>query len=246
MLETRDYRLSLERSRTALTRKDRPSTFPMCGREWELLPEVFAPIYSPATRIALEFLGLDEWVGVPRTGSMLEMGCGTGIIAVASALAGCDRVVAADIHPAAALNASVNAARHGVLDRVRGVHSDLFDGIDGNERFDTIFWHSNFVLAPADYRPRTLHEIAYVDPGYAAHRRFLTEATDRLTPGGSVLLHFSTRGDVAALLRIAGEADRRLRVLKSAVHREGAHEVEHLLIEVTPAEVPARPAVFVR
>ncbi|MEV4441603.1 methyltransferase domain-containing protein [Streptomyces sp. NPDC049577] len=239
MQEARDYRLSLERSRKALMREDRPSTFTMYGREWDLLPEVFAPIYSPATGISMDFLGLTGEVEVPRSGSLLEIGCGTGIIAVSAALAGAERVVAADINPAAVLNAAANAARHGVFSRVRTEQSDLFSGLDEEERFDTIFWHSNYVLAPEDYRHRSMHERAYVDPGYEAHRRFLAEAPNRLAPGGSILLHFSTRGDLVTLLRIAGEADRRIRVLRSTVVREGRHDVEHMLLEVTPAEVPS-------
>ncbi|MET8682388.1 class I SAM-dependent methyltransferase [Streptomyces sp. NPDC004647] len=226
---------SLERSREALTRDDRPSTFTMHGRAWDLLPEVFAPVYSPTTGFSMELLGLSDSVPKPRTGSMLEIGSGTGIIAVSSALAGCDRLVACDINPAAVRNTAMNAARHGVGDRLRAVHSDLFTGLDVDERFDTIFWHSNYVLAPVDYAYRNVHERAYVDPGYATHRRFLAAAPHWLTPGGSVLLHFSARGDLVSLLRIAGECDRELHMLRSIVFQEGEHEIEHMLIEVTAA-----------
>lgn len=246
MQEARDYMRSLERSRTALTRKDRPSVFTMYGREWDLFPEVFAPIYSPATGISMDFLGLSESVEVPCTGSLLEIGCGTGVIAVSAALAGCERVVASDINPAAVLNAAANAARHDVFEQVRTVRGDLFGGLNEGERFDTIFWNSNYVLAPEDYEYGSVHECAYVDPGYAAHRRFLAEAPGWLTPTGSVLLHFSTRGDLVSLLRIAGEAGRRVRTVQSVVVQEGAHQVEHMLLEVTPAQAPARRTAAAR
>src|SRR6185312_1290822 len=58
MMAVTSYLRSLERSRHARTRMDRPAVFTMCGREWDLLPDVFAPIYSPSTGAALEFLGL--------------------------------------------------------------------------------------------------------------------------------------------------------------------------------------------
>ncbi|GAA3041109.1 hypothetical protein GCM10020000_19710 [Streptomyces olivoverticillatus] len=61
MQEARDYMRSLERSRTALTRKDRPSVFTMYGREWDLFPEVFAPIYSLGDR---NFHGFPRAVGI--------------------------------------------------------------------------------------------------------------------------------------------------------------------------------------
>ncbi|GLF92640.1 class I SAM-dependent methyltransferase [Streptomyces yaizuensis] len=233
MLGIRDYRRSLERSRQALEHRNRPDTFDLCGRTWDLLPGVFAPVYSPTTEFSLRLLGLDDPAAGGRTGSLLEIGCGTGVIAVAGALAGHDRVVAADINEAAVRNAVLNARRHGVADRVRGAHGDLFDAIPPGERFDTVFWHSNYVLAPAEYRYRTMHERGYVDPGYATHRRFLTDAFGVLAPGGTVLLHFSARGDLDTLSRVAGECGRGLRVVRGAVFREGEYDVEHLLIEVT-------------
>jgi release factor glutamine methyltransferase len=235
MKAIQDYRRSLERSRQAREHEDRPATFELCGRQWDLLPEVFAPVYSPTTGFSMELMGLTDPAAAPRSGSLLEIGCGTGLVAVASALGGCDRVVAADVNEAAVRNAAMNAERHGVQGRVRTVHSDLFAGLGAAERFDTIFWHSNYVRAPETYRYRTMHERGYVDPGYLTHRRFLIEAPGRLAPGGSVLLHFSERGDLDGLTRIAGECDRVLRVLRSTVFREGEQEVEHMLLKVEEA-----------
>ena len=233
--EVQDYTRSLERSHQALARRDRPSVFEMAGRSWDLLPEVFAPVFSPTTGFSLNLLGLDGEVRLPRTGSMLEIGCGTGVIAACSALAGCNRVVASDISEAAVRNTALNAARHGLGGRLRAVRSDLFDALDPRERFDTVFWHSNYVLAPTSYEYQCMHERGYVDPGYATHRRFLTEAPAWLTPTGSVLLHFSGRGNLDLLRSIAEECGRTLRVLRSQWFQEGAEEVEHMLIDVSVA-----------
>ncbi|WP_051093885.1 MULTISPECIES: methyltransferase domain-containing protein [unclassified Streptomyces] len=148
-------------------------------------------------------------------GSLLEVGSGTDTIAVSAALPGCARVVASDINVHAVRNAALNATRHGVADRVRAVHSDLFAQLPAEERFDTVYWHSTFGLAPTGYRYRSDHERAYVDPGYAAHRRYLSQAPDRLIPGGRALLHFSSRGDLTTLHRIARETGRQLRPLRS-------------------------------
>ncbi|MEU1090730.1 class I SAM-dependent methyltransferase [Streptomyces sp. NPDC005576] len=234
MKVVQDYRRSLERSRQALEQKDRPASFRLCGREWDLLPEVFAPVYSPTTAFSMELMGLADPAASPRTGSLLEIGCGTGVIAVASALSGCTSVVATDINEAAVRNTAMNAVRHGVQERVRSVRSDLFAGLAADERFDTVFWHSNYVLAPESYQYKTMHERGYVDPGYATHRRYLAEAPHRLTPEGIALLHFSGRGDLVTLTRIADACDRTLRVVRSAVFQEGEHEVEHMLLAVEP------------
>ncbi|MEV5724391.1 methyltransferase domain-containing protein [Streptomyces pharetrae] len=234
----KSYERSLERSRISLTREDRPRVFTLCGEEWDLLDEVFAPVFSPSTGVALELLGLNQRPPVPCSGSFLEVGCGTGVIAVMGALAGYDRVVASDINPRAVENAALNAERHGVTDRLRAVHSDLFSGLEEGERFDTVFWSSNYVMGPETYEYQSVHECAYVDPGYRAHRRYLEQAPDRVTPGGRALLHFSDRGDLPALYRVADATGRRLRVLESCRVREGEYGddvVEHMLIEITRA-----------
>ncbi|GAA3033920.1 release factor glutamine methyltransferase [Actinokineospora globicatena] len=233
MSEVRDYRRSLERSRNALRTIDRPRTFTLHHREWDMLPGVFSPVCSPTTGVVMELLGLAEPSPVPRTGSFLEIGAGAGLIAVSCALAGCDRVVATDINAEAVRNTALNAERHGVADRVSTRYSDLFAALDPGERFDMIFWSSNYVLAPADYEYQSVHERAYVDAGYATHRRFLAEASHWLIPGGSVVLHFSSRGDLARLLRMAGEHDLGLRTLRTVTNIEGGCEVEHMLVEVT-------------
>ncbi|MEV5433843.1 methyltransferase [Streptomyces sp. NPDC052701] len=228
----RSYERSLNRSRQSRSRSDRPKEFRFADRDWTLLDEVFAPLYSPSTEVALGFLGLADAPAGGQSGSFLEIGCGSGVIAVLSALAGRTRVVAADINPRAVENTAVNADRHGV--RLRAVHSDLFSGV-GDERFDTIFWSSNYVLAPEDYLYRSLHEYAYVDPGYRAHRRYLTQAPDRLAPGGAALLHFSGRGDIEELHRIAGACGRELRTVRRTTVLEGEYGddlVEHLLLQI--------------
>ncbi|MEV8536202.1 50S ribosomal protein L11 methyltransferase [Streptomyces sp. NPDC051211] len=230
----RDYQRSLARSVQSRTRADRPHEFELRGRTWDLLDEVFAPVYSPSTSVALDFLGWTDSVETPRTGSMLEIGSGTGVIAVMGALAGCERVVATDVNPQAVANTRLNAERHGVSHRVEAVQSDLFSSLDPQERFDLIFWSSNYVLAPADHHYASEHDKAYVDPGYATHRRYLAEVCDRLTPSGSALLHFSSRGDMNLLKQLAEETGRRLLKLVSRPVREDENMVDHLLLAIVP------------
>ncbi|MFD5427035.1 50S ribosomal protein L11 methyltransferase [Streptomyces sp. NPDC127084] len=235
MTEHGSYLRSLERSRRSLTREDRPDVFTMAGRDWDLLDGVFAPPFSATTGVALDVLGLtgDDEPRYRSGGSFLEIGAGTGIIAVSAALAGCTRVVAADISTAAVRNTRLNAQRHGVSARLRAAHSDLFAGLDPDERFDTVYWHSNFVLAPPDYRYETEHEAAYIDPGYQAHRRYLAEAPGLLTEGGSALLQFSDRGDLGLLHDMADACGHKLVVRDRRRFLEGSgEELEHILFEI--------------
>ncbi|MEW2625168.1 methyltransferase domain-containing protein [Streptomyces sp. NPDC048106] len=234
MTERTSYERSLERSRAASARPDRPDSFTMAGLEWDLLDDVFAPPFSATTGAAMDVLGLTGTQAplLRAGGSFLEVGSGTGIIAVMAALRGAARVVATDINARAVENTRRNAVRHGVGDRLTAVHSDLFSAVGADDRFDCVYWHSNFVLGPDDYRYRSDHERAYVDTGYRAHERYLIEAPLRLAPGGRALLQFSDRGDLARLTALATAHDRRLEVLRRHGFREGAETLEHILLEI--------------
>ncbi|MGK5639397.1 methyltransferase domain-containing protein [Streptomyces sp. URMC 126] len=222
-----DYRGSLRRSRESRGRRDRPAEFPLAGRDWTLLDEVFPPVYSPSTET---FLGLLDF---PRGSTLLEIGCGAGVIAVSAALAGCAYVVATDVNPHAVRNTALNAARHGVAGRVRCRESDMFAGLAPDETFDLVFWHSNFVLAPERLTRLSLHDMAYVDPGYRAHRAFLREAPDRVRPGGDALLGFGSRGDAASLRRLADEAGVVLTTVAARAVRERDGVVEYRLLRLS-------------
>lgn len=236
MSEIKSYLRSLERSRDSMRAEHRPRVFSLCGREWDLLDTVFAPVHAGTTEIVLDMLGLSDPECPPWRGAFLEIGCGTGVVAVTAALAGCERVVASDINAEAVANALLNAQRHGVADRVLAVHSDLFEALPAGQRFDTIVWSSPYVRAPEDYRFATPLERAYVDPGYEAHRRYVDEAPRRLTNDGRALLHFSSRGDMDGLHRIAEETGRRLRVLGRHVIVDRGDVVEHFLVEIRSGE----------
>ena len=224
------YVRSLERSRHSNTRTDRPRVFSLAGREWDLLDSVFPPVYSPSTAAFLDLLDF------PVGGSMIEVGCGAGVIAVSAALAGCAHVVATDLNPEAARNAELNAARHGVADRVRCAPGDVFGALDPGDVFDLVFWHSNFVLAPPDLDGLSAHDLAYVDPGYRAHRTYLAEASSRVRPGGDALLGFSSRGDLDRLRALADTVDVALDVVDTKQVPEADTVVEYQLLRVGLAE----------
>jgi release factor glutamine methyltransferase len=229
------YERSLERSRDAQRRPDRPRTFTMAGRQWDLLDEVFAPPFSATTETAMEILGLigDGPARLPTGGSFLEIGSGTGIIAVMAALEGAGHVVATDVNPSAVENTRLNATRHQVTDRLTALRSDLFSALPAGERFDRVYWHSNFVLAPESYRYQAEHERAYVDPGYRSHRRYLEEAPKWLTEGGAAYLQFCDRGNLDRLREIAAELGRELTVLHQRCFSDGSETLRHILLQIT-------------
>jgi ribosomal protein L11 methyltransferase len=79
----------------------------------------------PTTALCLEWL--DGWAGEGRT--VVDYGCGSGILGIAAALLGARRVVAVDNDPQALLATQENAGRNGVGERIE-------------------------VLAPDDYAPQ--------------------------------------------------------------------------------------------
>src|SRR5438105_9367730 len=121
--------------------RTRPCRFSLLDREWTLLDDVFSPALTPVTEL------FTAWIPYPKGGRFLEMGCGAGVTAVVAALSGCREVTAVDIGASAVQNTRVNAAQHGVADRMRVLHGDLFDPLDPGDRYDMIFWNSNFTEA---------------------------------------------------------------------------------------------------
>ncbi|KKM47268.1 hypothetical protein VT73_00715 [Rathayibacter toxicus] len=226
---TQDYRRSLERARLR-----RPSAdslkFSLASDEWWLLDEVFNPSFSPST---LAFLNMLE---LPVGGSLLEVGCGAGIISVKAALGGVDRVVAIDLNPQAVKNTELNSTLHHVEGRVESRVSNMFEEIANDETFDLVFWHSNFVKAPADIEGLSLYDQAFVDPGYQAHSAFLRQALAHVNPGGAAQLGFSSRGDYESLYTIAGECGVALNQKVATTLAEPDGQIIYEILEVVRAE----------
>jgi len=75
------------------------------------------------TRACLRFL--DAWQRRQPQASVLDMGCGTGILAIAAAKLGFPRVTAIDNDPDAVRVTRANAALNGVADRMECIQADV-------------------------------------------------------------------------------------------------------------------------
>lgn len=73
--------------------------------------------------------------------SLLEIGCGVGIVSIIAALRYKNHVLATDINPMAIEIAKKNAELHGVADRVDCREGSLFEPIQSKKRFDQIYWN---------------------------------------------------------------------------------------------------------
>jgi ribosomal protein L3 glutamine methyltransferase len=130
------------------------------------------------------------WVDPQRVRRALDLGTGSGCIAVALARAfpGAE-IDASDISPEALEVARINVERHKLVARVRLVHSDLFTAFT-EERYDLIVTNPPYVAAtemetlPAEYRHEPERALVAGDEGLDTLRRILVEAQGHLNPGG--------------------------------------------------------------
>ena len=172
------------------------------GRSFAVTPAVLIP--RPETEHLVESaLALHA---APKR--ILDIGTGSGILAITLALELPNAIVIATDTSAEALAvARQNAAALGAIDRIHFVESDLFAAL-ADERFDCIVANPPYVatdevLEPQvrDYEPVTA--LYAGEDGLALYRRLIPQAFEHLEPGGHLLLEIGhgQRDAVAGLLR---------------------------------------------
>ena len=195
------------------------TTFPyeteVLGVPIVVLADVFSPRYLPGAEPFTRMLNFQPGTDV------LEIGPGTGAIAVQAALAGARRVLAIDINPAAVANTQANIDRHGLGDRMEVREGDIFSPLRPGETFDLIFWNVPFAYVEPGIQPTPLQR-STLDPGYEATRRYIHQGQRYLNPGGRLVLGFSSViGRLELVKQIAAEAGLEARV---TAREEGPEE----------------------
>ena len=186
------YHLILARQRTRVTWAG--------GFRLVVHPTVFHPRYFLSSEYFAEFISHLDLSGK----RVVDVGTGSGILALAAARAGAENVIAADINPNAALTAAENARANGVDDRVSALCSDLLSALAPRPLFDVI------LSSPPKHagKPRDLADRGWhAGPHYCDIAALFDQSRERLKPGGRLYVMVSSDSDLelfSALIRTAG------------------------------------------
>jgi release factor glutamine methyltransferase len=152
-------------------------------------PTVFHPTLFLTSEFFAGFIGSLDLAGK----RVVDVGTGTGILALAAARAGAARVLAVDINPNAALTASENARVNGLGDRITAVCSNLLSAIAPRPLFDVIISSPpSFPGKPRDLADRAWHAGA----NYSDVAALFDQARERLAPRGRLYLLLSSDSDL--------------------------------------------------
>lgn len=139
--------------------RSRFSSTTVSGLVLTVEPTVFHPKIFLTSKFFADFLQKLDL----KDKKAVEIGIGSGILALSAAKAGAASVLALDINPAAVRAAAANAKANGLEAKVRAVVSDLFSSVPADEKFDLMIASPpSFAGVPASMADRAWH----AGPGY--------------------------------------------------------------------------------
>lgn len=223
------FHFILNRKRTTTTR--------VAGLTLTVGPSVFHPKIFITSRFFAEYLQAQDFRGK----RVVEIGTGSGILALSAAKAGAASVLALDVNPEAVRTAAVNAVRNG-LPQVEARESNLLSAVPETEQFDVV------ISSPPSFsgEPRNMADRAWhAGPGYRDIVPLFAQAAARLKPAGAMYLLVSSDTNMALfdhLIAQAGFSSARVATQSILVEKFFLYEL-HLKPESLPsAGEPAEPA----
>lgn len=202
--------------------EDKPYSVIVLGKEFTVFPNVFSPKYFYDS----EFFAKE--IEVEKNERFLEIGPGSGVVSVWMAMKGAN-VTAVDINPDAVRNTKENAKLHNLENRITVFEGSLYEPLDQDSQFDTIFWNTPFGYVEDD-NISVLQKAVY-DPGYRSTETFIRDAKNYLVPEGRLLIGFSsTLGHMDKLNELLKENGYNTTLLKQITSEE-THPVYFELFE---------------
>jgi release factor glutamine methyltransferase len=148
---------------------------------------------------------------IRRGDSVLDVGTGSGVIAVFACYQGAGRVLAVDVNPAAIQSAGYNARQHGFGAVMEVRRSNLFEGV-GDEQFDVI-------TANLPFRDKPAHDVvaqSQWDTDFQTNTRFFQDVGRCLKPDGRIYFAHANFGSVEAVRKLAKAAGFSVRAMATA------------------------------
>lgn len=172
------------------------------GKEFLVYPNTFWP-FSDSQPLVKNFR--------IRSGeSVLDVGTGSGVIAIFACYGGADRVVAVDINPAAIKSAKHNARLHGFGKTMEVRKSNLFQNIS-HEKFDVITANLPFRDKPA---PDVVAKSQW-DTDFKTNTQFFEEVGRYLKPDGRIYFAQANFGAISEIKKLARAAGFSVRAMAS-------------------------------
>jgi 16S rRNA G1207 methylase RsmC len=139
-------------------------------------------------------------------GRFLEIGSGTGVLTIAITIINSgffrntsNKYIAVDINPKAVKNTKINAIINEIEDWIDVRESDVFSSINGDEKFDCIFWNHPFHIGK---KYEDLVQRACFDPMFQGFEQYVRSGHDYLNPEGKLLLGSGNFADLALMREI--------------------------------------------
>jgi|GEM_PF-4807906 len=212
-MELKEWQKQVRETFAAMQSRSKPYKIRVVGMDIIVMPNVYSPAYFADS----------EWFAwnismIVGSKSLLEIGTGTGVVALCAALGGA-KVTATDINPAATANARLNFREYNLDSRV--LEGDMYKPLK-DERFDFIFWNhpNNSGLA------RNMLELAGFDIGYRALQRYVAGAASHLSEQGRLLLGTSNFADNGMIWQIAAKNNYKILRLKNRTTQLGKFKTQ--------------------
>jgi len=185
------YHFILNRPRVASTK--------VSGLLLTVQPSVFHPKIFLTSKFFADFLQSMNLEGKRA----VDIGTGSGILALSAAKAGAATVLALDINPAAVRAATLNAEANGLQARVTARVSDLFSAVMPDEKFDIIIASPpSFAGEPLSMADRAWH----AGPKYRDIAPLFAQARQRIVQEGKMYLLLSSDSDFRLLSTLMTQA----------------------------------------
>lgn len=167
--------------------------------------------------------------------AVLDVGTGSGVIAVHACYAGAGRVLALDVNPAALRSAAYNATLHGYDDVMEVRESNLFQNV-GDEQFDVITANLPFRDKPA---PDVVARSQW-DTNFETNTGFFEQVGRYLKPGGRIYFAQANFGAIEQTQALAAANGYSVQALGSAAADKA--ETKKFFVFLIQRLAPVRPA----